>query len=103
MESSNTPDVSERHAWAKSQFRLAQYIYRGLVSVELFWALLTLLCFHYFPGANNVNFKIAMAILILLFAFLFAATLLLARCPVCNVLAPLPNKKTCRKCGTELA
>ena len=103
MANSNTPDVPVRDAWPKSQFRLAQYIYRGLVSVELFWALLTLLCMRYFPGANFVNFKIVTAILILLFAFMFAATLLLARCPVCNVLAPLPNKKTCRKCGTELA
>ena len=102
MENGN-PSPAGRDAWAKSQFRFARYLYLGLVSVELFWAILTLLVMVYFPGEHNVNFKIAAAILLLLFALMFAATFLLARCPVCNVLAPLPNRKTCRKCGTELA
>jgi hypothetical protein len=103
MESKESPASPARDGWAKSQFRFARYLYLGLVCVELFWALLTLLVMVYFPGEKNVNFKISMAILLLLFALMFAATFLLARCPVCNVLAPLPNRKTCRKCGTELA
>ncbi len=102
MDREPTQKVPSTREWAKSQFRLAQYLYRGLGLVQVFWALLTLVIYRYFPGVNDVNSKISLFVLVLLCALMFAATFLLGRCPVCNVLAPIPNRKTCRKCGTEL-